>query len=290
MKRPPSAVWLYAKPVGESSHGVAERHRAAHRGPWPLKLAHGGVLDPFAHGLVVVLVGAATRLFDRLHEVPKQYVAQVQWGTETDTGDAGGRPTLVTGRVPETQAANEALAARLGWSAQVPPLTSNKRVAGERAWERAHRGEVFELAASQVFLHHAQFRPHTQPDRAWLDLSVRGGFYVRSLVRDLGRDLGVGAHVLTLERSAIGPWHTPRSGPVELRGDQVMPWLPSRELSDAEWGLVKRSEPPSEARYAPPTWPLPEGFPPTPWRRLFHQGRLVALMDGARVEVLPGGV
>lgn len=290
MKRPPSALWLYGKPVGESSFGVVQRFRAAHAGPWALKVAHGGVLDPFAHGLVLVLVGAATRLFERLHEVPKRYLAEVQWGVETDTGDAGGRVTFETGRVPQPAPCEAALQAKLGWGEQVPPVTSNKRVDGERAWRRAHRGEVVVLPPSPVFLHQASWRAHQRADRSWLELVVRGGFYVRSLVRDLGVALGVGAHVVTLERSAIGPWTTPVGAPVQQVGEQVLPWLPVQRLSDEEWGRVRRGEPLVLAPTEPPTWPVPGGFPSTRWVRLMHQGRLVAVSDGVATTVLPGGV
>lgn len=291
MKRPPSALWLYEKPVGESSFGVVERFRAAHAGPWTLKVSHGGVLDPFAFGLVVVLVGAATRLFERLHEVPKRYLALVQWGVETDTGDAGGAVTLRTDQVPDAALREAALQARVGWTQQVPPATSNKRVDGERAWQKAHRGEVVDLPPSRVFLLNGTWREHPRADQSWLELDVRGGFYVRSLVRDLGRELGAGAHVVELERRAIGPWHRPGSGPpVMVTGEAVLPWLPLRRLSDDEWGRVRAGERvPLEPR-EPPTWPLPQRFPTTPNVRLVHGKRLVGVSDGETTTLLPGGV
>jgi tRNA pseudouridine55 synthase len=290
MKRPPSAVWLYEKPVGESSHAVVQRFRAEHEGPWTLKASHAGVLDPFAHGLVIVLVGAATRLFERLHEVPKRYVAEVQWGVETDTGDAGGKVTLQTGRTPPEAERDTALRAKLGWTDQVPPATSNKRVDGERAWQKAHRGEEVVLPASQVFLHTASWRAHEQPDRAWLEVTVRGGFYVRSLVRDLGQALGVGAHVVSLERTAIGPYTTPANGPVQKLGLDVLPWLPIRRLSDDEVGRARKGEALAMTPVEPRTWSLPAGFPMTNWVRLVHGGKVVGVSDGQVTTELPGGV
>ena len=91
LKRPASALWRVHKPVGATSASLVEDFRRKHAGNFTLKVSHGGVLDPFAEGLVLLLVGAANRLFEALHEVPKTYVATVRWGVETDTGDAGGR-------------------------------------------------------------------------------------------------------------------------------------------------------------------------------------------------------
>jgi tRNA pseudouridine55 synthase len=295
VKRPPSAVWLVHKPAGPSSFEVMQALRRTLEGPWPLVVSHGGVLDPFASGLLVVLVGAATRVFDFLHEAPKRYLAQVQWGRETDTGDGGGRTIAETGRVPPSQALAEVTAPLLGWTEQVPPATSNKRVDGERAYVRAHRGEVVVLPPSRVYLHEARWSAiaGAPSDRSQLELVCRGGFYVRSLVRDVGRALGVGAHVVELTRTQLGPWVTPRLGaPVELRGRDVLPWLSSRRLSDAEWGAVRRGALVEPGSVEPAGWPLPVGFPPATAVRLFHREHLVALVveGSARVVVLPGGL
>jgi tRNA pseudouridine55 synthase len=240
--RPPSAIWLYRKEAGVTSTSVVEAFRAAHAGPWPLKASHGGVLDPFAYGLVVVLGGAANKLFEALHEAPKRYVARVAWGVETETGDAQGREvSRCDARALEPSRLDKALAPFLGWTRQVPPATSNKRVGGERAYRLAHRGEEVVLPAQDVYCHEARWLAHELPAHSTLELVVRGGFYVRSLARDLGRALGVGAHLVELERSHLGPWtHGPQ--PRQLRGREVLPWLPSVELSDAAWGALRASE------------------------------------------------
>jgi tRNA pseudouridine55 synthase len=248
------------------------------------------VLDPFAHGLLIILCGAGTRLFERLHEVPKRYLAEVQWGTETDTGDAGGQVSASSSVVPGLAALEAGLATFKGWSNQVPPATSNKRVDGERAYEKAHRGERVVLPPSKVFLHEASARAHERADRTWLEVSVRGGFYLRSLVRDLARSLGAAAHLVTLERTQIGPWKTPRGGPERLTGREVLPWLPSRELSDAEWGQLKREGVLGTGATTLPAWPLPKGFPGVDQVRFFHLERLVAVQSKAFTTLLPGGI
>ncbi len=314
MKRPPSALWRVHKPPGVSSASLVEDFRRTHGGNFTLKVSHGGVLDPFAEGLVLLLVGAANRLFEALHEVPKIYVAQVRWGLETDTGDAGGReaqqeqlqqlPSLSprgrgSGRgltlpadLPADLTAeklDDALTPFLGWTAQTPPATSNKRIDGERAYQRAHRGETVVLPAQQVYLHCARWLSHQLPSSSTLEVVVRGGFYVRSLAVDLGRALGVGAHLSTLKRDAIGPYGDVGE-PVQLTGREVLSWLPSMELSDAQWGELKNGVSPQPISAAG-SWALPEGFPsPTAGVRAFHQGRLVALISSGPPLLLPGGI
>jgi tRNA pseudouridine55 synthase len=250
-----------------------------------LPICHGGTLDPFAEGLLLILVGpAATRLFPLLHEVPKRYVAQVVWGKETDTGDAGGR-VVATGdpKVLSPPALDAALAGFKGWTAQVPPATSAKKIAGEPAYRKAHRGEAVELPPSNVYLHEARWLSHDLPERSQLWLECRGGYYVRALARDLGRALGARAHLCALRREAIGPWTDP--GPEEqpgkiISGTELLPWLPSRALSDAEVGALRRGGTISVGRVEKASWPLPDGFPaPDPLVRAFHQGRLVALLQ-----------
>jgi tRNA pseudouridine55 synthase len=292
MKRPSSAVWLMNKKVGATSASVVDDFRRAHQGNFTLKVSHGGVLDPFAEGLVIVLVGAANRLFEALHEVPKRYVATLEWGLETDTGDAAGREIKrgENGHLDEPQL-ERALAGFLGWTNQVPPATSNKRVDGERAYVRAHRGEAVTLPAHQVFLHSARWLTHHLPSHSQLEVVVRGGFYVRSLAVDLGKVLGCGAHLSALKRQAIGPWEVPAQ-PQILTGAEVLPWLSAVDLSDAQWGDLRAGRAPTVVGQRLPSWVLPEGFPVAgAGVRAFHQGRLVALLrpDGTSL-LLPGGI
>jgi len=142
-----------------------------------------------------------------------------------------------------------------------------------------------------VYCHAARWLTHDLPRASTLEVSVRGGFYVRSLARDLGRALGCGAHLAQLARTTVGPWSVPRPGePVQLTGADVLPWLPSLELTDDEWGRVRRGAAlPTRAPH-PPTWPMPLGFPGAPWLRALRNGRLVAVQGDAAPVLLPGGV
>jgi tRNA pseudouridine55 synthase len=244
-------------------------------------VCHGGALDPFAEGLLLLLCGPATRLMELLHAVPKEYEAEVAWGAETDNGDPLGR-VVARGDVAALTPArlDAALESFLGWTEQIPPATSNKRVGGERAYLRAHRGETFELPPSRVYLHAARWVEHDLPARSRLWLSARGGFYVRSLVRDLGRTLGARAHVAALRRTAIGPWRDPAPEATStVSGPAVLPWAAVRELGDAEASRLRGGEPIPCGALRPPEWRVPDGCPdPAAPARAVHRARLIALV------------
>jgi tRNA pseudouridine55 synthase len=292
---------LVHKPVGPTSFSLVqsaiESARAARPNRRP-RVCHGGTLDPFAHGLLLLLVGAATRLFDHLHDVPKVYEATVRWGVETDNGDPLGQPTF-TGDPATLSPARlgDALGPFLGWQDQVPPATSAKRIGGERAYARAHRGETVVLPASRVYLHEASWLAHDLPRESRLRLVVRGGYYVRSLARDLGRALGCGAHLASLHRTAIGPWPDPGPGrEVGLSARDTLPWAPTRPLTDQEVGDLRGGKTIPAGEWVPPEWQVPPGFPvPRPLVRGFHLGRFEFLLrpEGSRLQVvaaLPPGL
>ncbi len=277
-------IHLVHKPIGPTSSAVLETVR----GDSPLKMCHAGALDPFAEGLLLVLAGEATRLFNWLHGVPKVYVAEVVWGVETDTGDPGGAVVAEgDARGLTVPALDAALAAMVGWREQVPPATSNKRVDGERAYLRAHRGEEVVLPASRVYVHAARWLRHSldAPEpRSTAEFIVAGGTYVRSLARDLGRAMGARAHLAALRRTRIGPWDDPGPDhkPPRIQGERLLPWAPSRRLTESERRAVRLEAPVPRGSLEPASWPLPVGFPPPPVR-LVHGGRLIGLADEAEV-------
>ena len=289
---PRAGIYLAHKRPGETSfslvHALMEEVRLARLRKLPV--CHGGALDPFAEGLLLLLAGPATRLMELLHDVPKTYLAQVEWGSETDNGDLLGR--VVARGDPSTLSPaklDAALAPLLGLHDQVPPAFSNKRVDGERAYLKAHRGEEVIVPPSRVYLHEARFVAHALPLRSSLLLTCGGGYYVRSLARDLGRALGCRAHLSALRRTAIGPWLDPAAAPApggwpHLSGEALLPWLPSRLVTDREEKLIAMGKPigPGGAQ-RPPEWPLPAGFPAPPRVRALHRSKLVGILgpDGA---------
>ena len=281
-----SGIHLVHKTVGQSSFDVIRgfKRRAFEAGQKKLALGHGGTLDPFADGLLLVLVGQATRLMELMHPLPKTYVAEVTWGVETDTCDLQGLPL---GEAVQPELSADALDAALvpffGWTDQVPPATSAKKIDGEAAYKKAHRGEVVLMKPSRVFLLSARWISHDLPRRSTLELTCRGGFYVRSLARDLGRALGCGAHLSALRRTAIGPWSDPGEGQERLlTGVDLLPWCPVRSLSDEEADHLSHGRAIPVGESQPGTWAQPEGFPdPGAPLRALHGGRLVALLKQA---------
>jgi tRNA pseudouridine55 synthase len=281
---PAPGIYLVHKAVGETSFSLVQRFaeevRLAGIRPDKLPVCHGGALDPFAGGLMLLLAGQATRLFELLHPIPKTYVAEISWGVETDNGDPLGAP-IESGDVSRLTPAllSEKLQPFIGWQEQVPPLHSNKRVDGERAYEKAHRGESFELPPSRVYLHSARFLEHDLPRTSRLELTARGGYYVRSLARDLGRATGARAHLSKLQRTQIGPWADPGPERVHLSGGELLPWCPSRQVTQRELNLLRSHREIPLGEIAPPAWPLPSGFPdPEAPIRALLEGKLVALL------------
>ncbi len=278
-----SGIHLVHKTVGQSSFDVIRgfKRRAFEAAQKKLALGHGGTLDPFAEGLLLVLAGQATRLMELMHPLPKTYVAEVAWGVETDTCDLHGKPVLkADASMLSPSVLGAALKPFLDWTDQVPPATSAKKIDGEAAYKKAHRGEEVVMKPCRVFLLSASWIAHDLPRSSTLELTCRGGFYVRSLTRDLGRALGCGAHLAALRRTAIGPWTDPGEGQEQLlTGMDLLPWCPSRVLTDEEADHLSHGRAIAVGESRPATWDMPEGFPdPAAPLLALHEGRLVALL------------
>ncbi len=243
------AVLLVDKPPGPTSHDVIQ---VARRALGVRRIGHTGTLDPFASGLLLLCIGRATRLAEYFHLPSKSYLATAVLGVETDTEDATGTVTASSDvwrsvtRDDIERAANRLL----GEHPQVPPAYSARRVAGRRAYEAARAGEKVELTARAVRVHAIRVGEYRPPEVEFL-AEVSTGTYVRSLARDLGRDLGCGAHLRSLRRQSIGPFHV--SDAVDLAGlktgsipagaslsaAESLSWLPVRGLSESEVAEVE---------------------------------------------------
>jgi tRNA pseudouridine55 synthase len=232
MAPPPRAlagVLLYPKPAGITSHdvvaGVRARLRAelpdsgSRRGP---RVGHAGTLDPFATGLLLVLVGRATRVQRFLMELPKTYRAVARLGWTSDTGDRDGE-LVETGRVPDR------LELPTGELWQRPPAYSAVRVDGERLHRRARRGEPIEGEPRRVVVHRAEILWH-EGDRVGIELECSAGTYVRQLVASLGD-----AYCEELERTRIGPFRLEQASEDRLVPlEDALAFLPELVLDDDE--------------------------------------------------------
>lgn len=185
------AVLLVDKPAGKTSHDIVAQMRRR----YDAKCGHAGTLDPFATGLLVVLLSrAATREQRRFMELRKTYRATARFGAISTTGDRDGELTE-TGVIPDGE-----LELPTGEIRQRPPAYSAIKVGGERAYRRARRGEVFELPERLVTVHRFELLAREGPT-AQFEIECSAGTYVRSLVADLGD-----AYCTELRRTAIGPF------------------------------------------------------------------------------------
>jgi tRNA pseudouridine55 synthase len=202
---------LVDKPPGPTSHDVVA---AVRRAFGERRVGHAGTLDPFASGLLLVLVGRATRLVRYLEPLDKTYLATARLGITTDTDDrtgtvTGGAPREVTG-----QELREAMATLTGQQLQQPPAFSAKHVDGRRSYQLARRGMAVALPAAPVQVHELRLVEH-DGDTVVFRTRVSSGTYVRALARDLGTRLGTGAHLLGLRRERIGSFDVTAAEPLD---------------------------------------------------------------------------
>jgi tRNA pseudouridine55 synthase len=185
-----------------TSHDVVQRVR---RMLGTRAAGHTGTLDPFATGLLIVLVGRATRLARFVEAQPKSYLATARLGIRTDTDDLTGQAisTAQPSGMVSPSRLSDALAGFSGTYLQRPPQYSAKHVAGERSHQRARRGEMVELADVSVTVHRIELLEYRPPDLTFR-AEVSAGTYLRAIARDLGDLLEVGAHLTRLRREAIG--------------------------------------------------------------------------------------
>jgi tRNA pseudouridine55 synthase len=212
-----NGVLLIDKPAGITSHDVVAAVRRALGG---VKTGHAGTLDPFATGLLLVLVGRATRIQQQLMGLPKRYETLAQLGAVSSTGDPEGEITH-TGRLPP-----DPPPLPTGEIRQRPPMHSAVKIKGERAYKRARRGESFEMPERIVTVHHfEQLWRDGDPahPRAAFLIECSSGTYVRSLIGDLGD-----AYCVELRRTAIGRFEVGDAVPPPRRGQ---PWEPPELLT-----------------------------------------------------------
>jgi len=191
------------KPVGmTSTHAVGAIKRLF----TAKRAGHAGTLDPLASGMLPVALGEATKTVPFVMDGRKLYRFTVAWGEERDTDDAEGRVTQTSDARPTANAIRAALPAFTGTIQQVPPRFSAIKIEGERAYDLARDGEAVELQARPVEIARLDLVETPDSDHAVFEAECGKGTYVRSLARDLGRQLGSFGHVCALRRVEVGPF------------------------------------------------------------------------------------
>jgi tRNA pseudouridine 55 synthase len=190
------------KPVGYSSFDLVKQVRRLF--PRGTKVGHGGTLDPLAQGVLPIAVGEATKTVAYLMDDVKGYQFEVTWGEERETDDLEGKVVHTSAERPSIERINQSLPHFTGPIQQVPPLYSAKKIAGKRACDRIRQGEQdITLAATAVEIYRLQLIAH-QDDKAVFKVDCSKGTYVRSLARDLGRQLGCYGFASKITRTKVG--------------------------------------------------------------------------------------
>ncbi|MGM0668129.1 MAG: tRNA pseudouridine(55) synthase TruB [Gemmatimonadota bacterium] len=245
-------VLLVDKPVGPTSHDVVAKVR---RVAGLRRVGHAGTLDPFASGLLILLLGQATRLSEYLLGLDKDYLATARLGVETTTCDPEGEVVAESGgweglQAPEVEGALSSLQGRI---LQKPPVYSSKKIRGEAAHRRVRRGELVEMKEVEVTIHQIGLLELSLPEVRFR-VRCSSGTYVRALGRDLGRRLGVGAHLTSLRRTGIGTLSVEDSVSLEAMEDPsvwqeellspaaALSHLPAVSIDEAEARRIRQGQ------------------------------------------------
>ena len=304
-----SGALLVDKPVGPTSHDVVARAR---RAIGERSIGHTGTLDPLASGLLLLLVGRATRLASLLNGALKSYDATVRLGFSTDTFDAAGERQPETGSgggiAPATlddATVDEVIEALRQQRQQVPPAFSAKKVGGVRAYKLARRNETPELKAVDVCVYALDWK-RVEADVLRLTLTCSAGYYVRAMAQEIGERLGCGAHLEALRRTRVGAFDVAGAVPLDaleresgddapgrlLPMESLLPHLPSVTLT--EHGVRRCSHGNVLGMEHVATWqdPAVPGAPAVPggpvrYRVLSPEGALVAIAEATPAGLHP---
>jgi tRNA pseudouridine55 synthase len=208
-RKPPEGAraidgWLVVdKPLGLSSAAVVARLRRVLK---PMRIGHGGTLDPLATGILPVALGEATKTVSYAMEGTKAYTFTVRFGECRDTGDAEGTIVETSDRRPETAAIEAVMARFTGEIEQIPPAYSAIKLGGKPAYARARKGEVLDLKPRTVMIHDLRLIERPDLDHAVFEATCGKGVYIRALGRDLAVALGTVGTLTKLRRTQVGPF------------------------------------------------------------------------------------
>lgn len=280
----PSGMAVVDKPAGWTSHDVVARCR---RLLGTRKVGHAGTLDPDATGVLLVGVGAVTRLLRYVGALPKTYVGEVVLGAETSTLDSAGEVTATFDMTGVSLADVTAASLRfVGDIEQIPPMVSAIKIGGKRLHELAREGIEVERAPRPVTISRLEVEATADPLVYRVTVDCSSGTYIRTLAADLGTALGGGAHLRNLRRTAIGPFGIDVAVPLDdvtperlLSPADALAHLVAVPVTDDEAVALRRGQRPVPAA----------GFPASaePWRALDPAGRLVAVVGPRGTALQP---
>lgn len=210
MSAPAEGLLLVDKPAGMTSHDVVLLVRRVYG---ERSIGHLGTLDPFATGLLILLLGRSTRLATFIETEPKVYEATIRFGSETDTDDSTGT-VIREAALPSPVEVSAAIPSFTGRISQVPPAYSAKSVDGTRAYDAARRGEPIDLPPVEVNVIEWDVRA-VRPHELDVTITCGTGTYIRALARDLGRATGSAAHLSSLRRVRSGEFDVSDAATIE---------------------------------------------------------------------------
>jgi len=201
-------IILIDKPIGMTSFGVVARIRRvlSEKYDKKIKVGHTGTLDPFATGLMILVIGDECKAAGKYSKLDKVYEATIRLGQTSTTGDPEGEITEVTDKVPMKDEITRALKQFIGTVNQRPPIFSAIKINGERAYKLARKGEEIQVPERQVAIHSLDLADYQYPEIK-IRAHVSSGTYIRSLAEDIGKSLGTGAYCIQLRRIEISKWH-----------------------------------------------------------------------------------
>ncbi len=198
---------LVDKPKGWTSFDVVAKIRGIlkHSGIAKPKVGHTGTLDPLATGLLVLTLGTYCKRAQEFSKLDKVYEVEMTLGQTSTTGDEEGEKTKISDKKPTEQEIKKILASFTGDIMQTPPAYSAIKVNGQRAYKLARAGKEVKLEPRPVKIYEITDVKYVYPELTFI-ARVSSGTYIRSLVQDIGKELGVGAYMTNLRRTSIGPY------------------------------------------------------------------------------------
>jgi len=198
-----SGIIIINKPVGITSHDVVDRLRKI---TGIRKIGHTGTLDPLATGVLILLIGPATKLSQKFIGLDKTYQAKIKLGYTSNTDDREGEIKEVNLKIrPSLPEVKLALKKFIGEISQIPPMFSAKKIKGKKLYQLARQGKAIEVPGKQVVIYNIDLEKYQYPDLE-IKVTCSSGTFIRALARDIGQALGTGAYLSGLVRLAVGDY------------------------------------------------------------------------------------